>query len=62
MNHYIKGRPKKKNGKRVNFYLSENCIDKLNKLTIVSRNKSAFVEGLINKKYLEVKKQPNSNG
>lgn len=49
-----KGRPKRKEGKRVTIYLSENCIKKLNEMTIISRNKSALIEDLISEKFNKI--------
>ena len=46
-----RGRPKTKHGKRVTFYLSFECIKKLEKMTTIGRNASALIESLINKSY-----------
>lgn len=45
------GRPKKKHGKSINFYLSFDTIKKLNQMTTLTRNNSEFVENLIIKEY-----------
>ncbi len=45
------GRPKTKHGKKVTFYLSYDAIDKLNKMTTLTRNNSEFVQNLIIKQY-----------
>lgn len=46
-----RGRPKVKKGKRVTFFLSINCIKKLNDMTAISRNKSKLVETLIDERF-----------
>ena len=50
-----RGRPKTKNGKRVTFYLSFECIKKLKEMTVIGRNASLLIENLINKEYLKKK-------
>ncbi len=50
-----RGRPKTKNGKKVTFYLSLNCIEKLGIMTRINRNASKLVEDLIMEKYLKHK-------
>ena len=49
-----RGRPKEKKGKRVTFFLSFDCIKKLNDMTTISRNKSKFIETLINEKFEKI--------
>ena len=50
------GRPKVKNGKAVSLFLSFDCISKLNEMTMISRNKSRFVEKLIVEKFEKLKR------
>ena len=47
-----RGRPKIKDGKKVTFYLSMDCIKKLKVMTNINRNASKLVEDLIIEKYL----------
>ncbi len=50
-----RGRPKTKNGKRVTFYLSFECIKKLKDMTVIGRNASVLIENLINNSYSRYK-------
>jgi len=47
-----KMKKKLKFGKRVNVYLSYDAINKLSKLTKLTKNKSAFIEALIHKSFI----------
>lgn len=51
-----RGRPKTKDGKKVTFYLSLDCIKKLKIMTSINRNASKLVENLIIEKYLRHEK------
>ena len=50
-----RGRPRTKDGKRVTFYLSFECIKKLKDMTVMSRNASVLIENLINQHYIKNK-------